>query len=51
MSKAEARVIRAAMRWFRRYENWYYENGRKGEPAMELCKACAALQSKRRRKP
>lgn len=48
MTKEERRVVRAAMKFFRRYENFYYERGRRNEPGYQLIRACAALQKRKK---
>ena len=46
----EDAVVRAAMRYFRQYGNWYYENGRRADTGTKLCEACARLAARRRKR-
>ena len=46
----EDAVVRAAMRYFRQYGNWYYENGRKANTGTKLCEVCARLAARRRKR-
>ena len=47
-AKARDRVFRAAIRFYLRYENYYYVSGRRGEPGYQLIRACAAARRGRK---